>query len=69
MKKCKYCKSDMNAKAKVCPTCGRSQSSKLLKFLILAIIIIVCIVGCFGACSKGVNDTIDETTNQKENLS
>lgn len=68
MKKCKHCKSDMDAKAKVCPTCGRSQSSKLLKFLILIVIIIVCIVGCVSACSKGVSDAIDEATNQKENL-
>lgn len=68
MKKCKYCKSEIDEKAKVCAKCGKSQSSKLLKVLIIFVIIIVCIVGCVSACSKGVSDAIDEATNDAKNL-
>jgi len=68
MKKCKYCMSEIDKKAKVCPNCHKSQSNKLLKVLVLFVIVIVCIVGCVSACSKGVSDAIDEATNDAKNL-
>lgn len=68
MKKCKYCMSEIDKKAKVCPNCHKSQSSKFLKVVILFVVIIIGIVGCVSSCSKGVSDAIDETTNKKENL-
>lgn len=42
MKTCKYCKSEINDKAKVCPNCRKKQSSKgkFIAILIVAIIII-----------------------------
>lgn len=67
-KQCKHCKSEMSKKAKVCPTCGRSQSNKFVKFLIVILIIFGCIFGCTAACTKGVSDAIDEVENKKDYL-
>ena len=59
MKKCKYCKLLNTANSKI---------NKIIKIIIIVLIVIFCIVGCVGACSKGINDAIEETTNSKDNL-
>lgn len=68
MKKCKYCMSEIDKKAKICPNCHKSQTNKLVKFLIYIIVFFVIIFILISACSKGISDAIDETTNQKEKL-
>lgn len=40
MKKCKYCQSEIDKKAKVCPNCRKSQKSVLSKILGVIIIFI-----------------------------
>lgn len=68
MKECKYCKSEINEDAKVCPNCRRSQwnqnDKKLLKkvfktiglvFLILFIVIIVLAINSPNVEDKCVN--------------
>ena len=49
-KKCKYCKSDIDAKAKICPNCKKKQSSIVGKIILLVIlvIIIVAVAGALG---------------------
>ena len=43
MKKCKYCQSDIDPKAKVCPHCRKKQShTGIILFTIISIIIIAC---------------------------
>lgn len=46
MKKCRYCKSEIDQKAKVCPNCRKKQTNPLVKFVIAVLIIIVIIVAC-----------------------
>ncbi len=41
MKNCKYCLSEINKKAKVCPVCGKSQESFVIKFILILIIIMM----------------------------
>jgi len=48
-KKCKYCQSEIDKKAKICPNCRKKQGGKL-KFIIIALIVI----GIIGAIN-GVN--------------
>ena len=38
-KVCKYCKSEIDAKAKICPNCRKKQGGKL-KWIIIAIVVI-----------------------------
>lgn len=40
-KKCKYCRSEIDAKAKVCPVCGRAQKSHGCLGVFLALVILV----------------------------
>lgn len=56
LKKCKYCCTEIDAKAKVCPNCGKKQKSK--KMLVIAgIIAVIAIAGIAGGTSgKNGND-------------
>ncbi len=42
MKKCKYCQSEIDSKAKVCPNCRKKQPG-IVKWIILAIIVVLII--------------------------
>lgn len=46
MKKCKYCKSDIDIKAKICPNCGKKQGKRigLIVVIIFVFFIIISIV-------------------------
>ncbi len=46
-KKCKYCQSEIDKKAKVCPNCHKKQGGKL-KFIIIVIFVII-IIGAIGS--------------------
>lgn len=52
-KKCKYCQSEIDAKAKVCPVCKRKQGG-ILKFIIIGIVAIIVIAALL---SGGDDDT------------
>ncbi len=43
MKKCKYCKSEIDAKAKICPNCKKKQGPKIGLIIFLAIVGIIAI--------------------------
>ena len=49
---CKYCKSEIDAKAKICPNCRKKQSGKL-KWIIIAIVVLAIL----GAISGGGDDS------------
>lgn len=46
-KKCKYCKTEIDKKAKICPNCNKKQNSSL-KFIIIGIVIL----GILGALTS-----------------
>lgn len=47
MKKCKYCKEEINKKATVCPHCRKKQKKSSLLIIIL-IIILIAVIGSVG---------------------
>lgn len=64
-KKCKYCKSEIDEKAKVCPVCKKKQGG-FLKYIIIGIVVIIII----GALLSGGNDDDEPkkiTTNEENN--
>lgn len=65
MKKCKHCQSEIDAKAKVCPNCGRRQSSK--KGIIIVIIVIILVVVGFSGGNSSSSEEHDETISSKKN--
>lgn len=63
MKKCRCCKSEIDKKAKVCPICRKSQSSKWAKiFFILLIAIIFISVLKTEIFPNDSNLTVDNNT-------
>ena len=66
MKKCRYCKSEIDSKAKICPQCGKSQKNPVAKALgvILGIIIIIAGLSALASDLGGDEDkcyiTLDE---------
>lgn len=58
MKKCKYCQSNIDEKAKLCPYCRKRQSNPHL--IVIAIVItIMAFAGLYFFIKKVVNDLDD----------
>ena len=57
MKRCKYCQSEIDPKAKICPNCGKKQGMPIW----LIIVIVIVIIGVIGTLAGG-----GETTEKKE---
>ena len=55
VKKCKYCCQEIDAKAKVCPHCGKKQSKKKL-LVIAGVIVLIAIIGAAGGTAGKNND-------------
>lgn len=51
MKKCKYCQSEIDSKAKVCPQCGKKQgmSGCLIAIIVL---VVICVLASLGGGDK-----------------
>lgn len=69
MKKCKYCQSDIDVKAKICPHCGKKQG--MPKWLIVIIVILaIFILLSLGSNSSDTekNEQTGTTTEKQESL-
>jgi hypothetical protein len=73
MKKCKFCMTEIDDKAKVCPQCGRKQPSKAKKIVgivllaLCAIIVIAAIAGGSGDKDKPASAAGTVETQAPEN--
>lgn len=59
MKKCKYCQSEIDAKAKVCPKCGKKQGLPIW-LIVVIVIVVIAIIGGLGSNSSN-NDKEEQT--------
>lgn len=62
MKKCKYCKSDIDSKAKVCPNCLKKQGIPKWALIIIIVFIIIII----GSISNSDNASEGNVSNNQE---
>lgn len=62
MKKCKYCQSEIDAKAKVCPICKKKLG--MPKWLVILIVLLV--IGIGVAASGNSDDSANGETENKE---
>ena len=62
MKKCKYCQSEIDAKAKVCPICKKKLG--MPKWLVILIVLLV--IGIGVAASGNSDDSAKGETEKKE---
>lgn len=67
MKKCKYCQSEIDEKAKICPNCHKKQShlARWIVLGVIAVIIIAAIAGG-GSSENGNASKGDANTETKE---
>ena len=67
MKKCKSCKSEIDAQATKCPKCGADQRGWFRRHPILTGILVLFIIGVIGAAtSGGKNNTSSQTANNNQ---
>lgn len=48
MKKCKYCQSEIDSKAKICPNCRKKQSPHIVKWILLGVFALL-LISCFAS--------------------
>lgn len=66
-KKCKFCQTEVDKKAKVCPNCKKDLRNWFLRHPILSIILIIIIIGIASGSSNSKNPATI-TTNTKTSL-
>lgn len=66
-KKCKYCKTEIPADAKVCPQCRKKLKGGKFKWILLALIVL-CVIGAAtgGSNSNSSTKSTDSTLSKKE---
>lgn len=60
LKICKYCKSEIDKKAKICPICKRKQGNKVVK-IILVVLLIIFIISVIAGLGNSSSDKSNET--------
>lgn len=64
MKKCKYCQTEIDPKAKICPNCRKKQGAPkwlIVLVVVIALIVIVSVSGGSGENAKEGNVSKDKT--------
>lgn len=64
MKKCKYCQSEIDKEAKICPNCKKKQKKLPVWLVILIVIIVFAMIG--GANSNSKNNEKKKTTTEEK---
>lgn len=64
VKKCKYCGTEMDESAKICPNCKKRQSVSVVKIILIVLLVLV-IIGAIGGSSS--DDTNSENNNNSSN--
>ncbi|MBU5481744.1 OB-fold putative lipoprotein [Blautia sp. MSJ-19] len=65
-KKCKYCKTEIPADAKVCPQCRKKLKGGKLKWIVIAIIVIAILGAALGGESSSSTSTPSKTSTASE---
>jgi hypothetical protein len=63
-KNCKYCQSEIDGKAKICPICNKKQGGKL-KFVIIGIVAIFILSALFGGGDEETEVPVNTDQSQK----
>ncbi|MCI6265817.1 MAG: FxLYD domain-containing protein [Erysipelotrichaceae bacterium] len=72
MKKCKYCQTEIDKKAKICPNCRKKQGANGCLIAIIVIVVLAIIGAAFGSDSNSNNNSnsnTDTSTTNKEKFS
>jgi len=64
MKKCKYCQSDIDPKAKICPTCKKKQGMPKWAIILIVIAVIAVLGSAFGSSDNESNEKNPTSTTE-----
>lgn len=67
MKKCKYCQSEIDSKAKICPHCNKKQKNNKL-LIIIAVFILVIVIAISNNGDNAKEGTITNDNNSTEKV-
>lgn len=62
---CKYCKTEIDKSAKICPNCRKKQGPKIFRWVVLALILLV-VVACAMGSNEGTTSTDDKGNKKTE---
>lgn len=65
MKTCRHCRSEIDAKAKVCPHCGKKQGAPGCLIILLVIVVLAVIGGAIGGGSDSPSSSSGSGTSQQ----
>lgn len=68
MKKCKYCQSEIDINAKVCPKCGKKQGMPIWLIIIIIILAIIVIASLGSSETNNKEEQTGTTSKTKENV-
>lgn len=68
MKKCKYCQSEIDSKAKICPNCQKKQKGNGLKVVLIIILLVIIIssIAAAGSNTASEGDLSDTKSNETQ---
>jgi RNA polymerase subunit RPABC4/transcription elongation factor Spt4 len=66
MKKCKYCQTEIDDNAKICPNCKKKQSKKGIIALCIVVVIIIIAIANGGNNTSTTSDNLINTTTQTQ---
>lgn len=66
MKKCKYCQSEIDAKAKICPNCKKKQGMSKWLIVLIVIVGIIAIASIAGGDNAKEGDALKESDKNSE---
>lgn len=67
MKKCKYCQSEIDDKAKVCPKCGKKQG-KPIWLIIIIVILVIAVISSLSSNNTNQDEQTGTTTEKKDDV-
>lgn len=65
MKKCKYCKTEIDSKAKICPNCRKKQGMPKWLIALIIVVILIIIVSVTGGAEENAKE--GNVSNNNEN--
>lgn len=70
VKKCKYCGTEMDESAKICPNCKKNQkmSAGKIVLIVIGVFVILCILASIGGDSNTTNTTSNNNVNENNDV-
>ncbi len=68
-KKCKYCKSEIDYRAVICPHCGRKQGNPKTKKAIITIVAILIVISAISRCVGSSESNNENAVNTEQPIS